>query len=107
MFKLKISPAVREDLADIKRYITEELSNPDAALSITAKIIKQIRSAAQFPERGAPLSSVISLQTDYRFLIRESYLIFYRCEGDTVYVTRVIYQKRDYAQILFGISKEE
>jgi plasmid stabilization system protein ParE len=101
MYNLLISPAVREDLAEIKDYISHELNNPHAADRLIAKIISKIRRLTLHPGMGAPLSSVVSLETDYRFLVCAHYLIFYRLEDGVVYVSAVIYGRRDYIQILF------
>ncbi|WP_371754454.1 type II toxin-antitoxin system RelE/ParE family toxin [Ferviditalea candida] len=80
MVKLKISTKAKEDLAEIKGCISQELSNPQAAVNLVSKITKKIRRLSEYPGIGAPLSSVIDIQTDYHFLVCANYLIFYRCE---------------------------
>ncbi len=102
MFKLKISPEAKNDLAEIKDYISRELCNPQAAVNLTAKITKKIRGLSEHPGIGASLSSIMDIQTDYRFLVCANYLIFYRCEEETVFVSRILYGRRDYLRILFG-----
>jgi addiction module RelE/StbE family toxin len=104
--KLNISPQALSDLQDIKEYI--ELENPDAAHNIVSKILKAMRSLADFPDIGSPLSSIIDVHTEYRFLVSGNYLVFYRHEGDIAYVLRVLYGRRDYMKILFGeLSKQK
>ena len=107
MATLHISPEASSDLVEIKEYITIELENPTAASNVISKIIKAIRGLEHFPDIGASLSSVIDIPTDYRFLITGNYLSFYRHEGDSVYVVRVLYGKRDYLKILFGELTEQ
>ena len=51
---------------------------------------------------GPSLSSIVDIDTDYRFLVCGKYLTFYRYENDIVYIDRIIYGKRDYISILFG-----
>jgi len=104
--KLLLSPEAGDDLKGIRKYISDELENPAAAKRTVAKIIKGIRGLVRFPDRGAPLSSVLEIRTDYRFLVCGKYLTFYRCEKNTVYVVRVLYGKRDYMKILFGDPPE-
>ena len=101
MAQIHISPEALNDLMEIKKYITVELDNPTAALNVVSKITKAIRGLNQFPDIGAPLSSIIDLPTNYRFLVTGNYLSFYRHEDDAVYVVRVLYGKRDYLKILF------
>ena len=43
MYKLKISPKAKDDLTEIKCYISQELSNPQAAVNLVSKITKRIR----------------------------------------------------------------
>jgi Plasmid stabilization system protein len=107
MAMLHISPEALSDLVKIKEYITTDLDNPTAALNVVSKITKAIRGLEQFPDIGAPLSSIIDMPTDYRFLVTGNYLSFYRHDGDAVYVVRVLYGKRDYLKILFGELPEQ
>jgi toxin ParE1/3/4 len=90
MFKLQISPEAKNDLIEIKSYISQELGSPQAAQKLVAKNTKRIRGLAEHPEIGAPLTSIMDLQTDYRFLVCASYLIFYRCESGIVYISRIL-----------------
>ena len=107
MAKLNISPQALNDLRDIKEYITRELENPDAAVNTVTKIIKTIRSLADFPNIGSPLSSIIDMRTDYRFLVSGNYIVLYRHENDNAYVVRILYGRRDYVKILFGLLPDE
>jgi len=102
MAKLHISPEARDDLRGIKEYVTAELGSPTTAVNTVSKIAKAIRGLADLPARGAPLSSIVELPNDYRFLVCGNYLAFYRHEGSDVYLVRVLYGKRDYMKILFG-----
>lgn len=56
---------------------------------------------------GAPLSSIVDIQTDYRFLVCANYLIFYRYENRIVFVSRVLYARRNYMRILFRDLTED
>jgi addiction module RelE/StbE family toxin len=107
MYKLKISPKAKDDLAEIKGYISQELCNPQAAVNLVSKITKKIRGLPEYPGIGAPLSSVVDIQTDYRFLVCVNYLIFYRYEDGIVFVLRILYGRRDYTRILFGSLPED
>ena len=102
MAEIKFSPEAITDLQQTKAYIAEELCNEQAAVSTVAKITKQIRMLADFPESGAPISSVVDMETDYRFLVCGNYTAFYRLEKDAVFIVRVLYGRRNFVQILFG-----
>lgn len=107
MYKLKISPKAKDDIVEIKGYISHELCNPQAAVNLVSKITQKIRGLSEHPEIGAPLSSVVDIQTDYRFLVCTNYLIFYRCEDEFVFVSRILYGRRDYSRILFSDLPED
>ncbi|MHB1394599.1 MAG: type II toxin-antitoxin system RelE/ParE family toxin [Clostridia bacterium] len=108
MNKLKISPEAGNDLVEIKNYISQELYSPQAAENLNVKITKKIRGLVDYPEISASLSTVIDIQTDYRFLVCDNYLIFYRYEDGVVYVIRILYSRRDYMRVLFNnLLKEE
>ena len=102
MAKINYSPAALEDLREIKSYISEELCSEPAAINTIEKIMKRIRQLADFPDLGAPLSSIIDLEVPYRFLVCGNYIAFYKTDAANVYIIRVIYGKRNYMQILFG-----
>ena len=102
MNRIVISPLAKNDLLDIRKYIVTELENPVAAEKILTQIVKRISELKNFSHIGARLSSITKIETDYRYLVSGSYLIFYRSKEKTVYVDRILYGKRDYLSILFG-----
>ena len=102
MAKLLISPEAKQDLLEIKEYISNELDSPIAAKNVTDKIIKQISTLSDFPKIGTMLSSIINMEIGYRFLVCGSYTAFYRYIDNTVFVDRILYGKRDFMRILFN-----
>ena len=100
--KLHYSPAAQRDLDDIWDYISADLANPIAAAHTVNEIIDTIEQLSDFAEVGAPLNSIIDVQSDYRFLVCGSYLAFYRVIGHDVYIDHVLYGRRDFMRILFG-----
>ena len=107
MARVHLSFEAKEDLKSIRAYISEELNNSEAAKNVVERIIRRMEQLQQFPAMGAALSSVIEPETNYRFLVSGSYLIFYRIEKDDVYVDRILYGKRDYLKILFKGKTDE
>ena len=101
MAEIRFSPDALEDLREIKSYITDDLQNETAAENTVRTIMDRIRQLIDFPDMGAPLSSVAMTQSDYRYLICGSYTAFYRHEEDTVLIVRVLYGRRDYMRVLF------
>ena len=102
MAKIRLSPLALTDLKEIKEYITDELCNPTAANRIVSKIIKDYSLLEASPKMGPSLSSIIHIDTDYRFLVSGKYIVFYKTEGEYVSIYRILYGARDYMKILFS-----
>ena len=79
-----------------------ELCNPDAAARIVNMIMDTVDLLVEQPFIGASLNSVVDVESDYRFLVCESYLAFYRIEGSGIYIDRVLHETQDYMRVLFG-----
>lgn len=93
-------------MRNIKRYIATELNSPAAALRMVTQITKRIRALATFPSQGAPLDSIIEIKSDFRYLVCESYLIFYRAKDDVVSIDRILYGRQNFVRVLFGPLSE-
>jgi plasmid stabilization system protein ParE len=89
------------DLEEIGDYIADNLNSPKAALNTVNKIQDSIDNLSAFPLMGTSLSSIVDIDTDYRFLICGNYLAFYRSFEDYVYIDRILYAGRDYLSIFF------
>lgn len=100
--KLRVNLEAINDLGSIKKYIRDELCNPTAADRIVNEIVKAYKGLKDFPKKGPELNTVIPIQTDYRYLVCESYYIFYKLSEDTVSVYRIINARREFIRILFG-----
>ena len=101
MLKLRINPLALQDLKDIKEYIAVSLDNPKAAKKLVEKIIKRYESLKEYPFVGIDLSSKIEVKTDFRYLVCDNYIIFYKVDIKFVSIYRILYGARDYMKILF------
>ena len=97
--KIKINPLAVSDAKEVKEYIREE--NINAINKFTQILIDSIENLAEFPELGMELSKKIEVKTDYRYLIVDEYIIFYKFDAKYLYVYRILSSKRDYMKILF------
>ncbi|GFZ30140.1 hypothetical protein CSC2_06660 [Clostridium zeae] len=103
MYKLAYSPKSLEDLQSVKDIISERHGQDTATLTIK-KMINTIRRLEQFPYSGRELSRISEVQTSYLYLFTEKNYVFYRIDGDTVRIVRILNERQDFMQILFGIS---
>lgn len=69
MNKLHISDDARQDLVEIKQYIAEDLDSPNAAAQTVKGILKGITRLKEQSGIGAPLSSIVLVESEYRFLV--------------------------------------
>lgn len=107
MNRIVLSPEARNDLAQIRDYIEQELESPDAALKTIAGITKRLHELEKHGKLGARLSAVTDVESEYRFLVCGNYCAFYRYEENKVYVDRILYGRRDYMRVLFADNENE
>ena len=100
--KIHYSSESRRDLDDIWDYIVSVLQNRSAAERVIDRIMDAVDPLKNFAEMGTPLSSIADIGTDYRFLVSGNYMVFYRVQGNDVYIDRVLYGRSNYMSILFN-----
>jgi len=103
MKMVKYSPAALEDLQHMRDYLSENWGE-NVALKVLKKIMSDVRGLEQYPLSGVDLGKVIDVPTDYRYLFSEKNYVFYRIELDVIRIIRVINERQNYMQQLFGIS---
>jgi len=100
MFKVRFTPQAIADLEEIKRYISNDLFNPQAAADLVALVFERIRGLVPLPRTGAQLRTDIPTLKVYRFIQCKNYLVFYRMEDKNVSIIRILYARRDYLGLL-------
>ena len=81
--------------------IAVDLENPKAAMEVIKRITKKIRLLNDNPLMGAALASISGANSDERFLVCGSYMVFYRITRENIFIDRVLYGRRDYLRVLF------
>ena len=79
----------------------DELQNPQAAEKTVNRILDKVDQLVEFAQSGALLSAVSEVMGEERFLVCDSYMIFYHSEKQEVMIDRVLYGRRDYLRVLF------
>ncbi len=106
MNKLILTAGAKLDLAEIKACITGRLKNASPALRIAASITKELHTLERFPQMGRVIE-LEEIKAGYRALVCGNYLAVYRIAGDTVYVDRILYGRRDDMALLFGADLDQ
>ncbi len=103
MPKLIYAPKALEDLQGIKTYVAKQFGE-DKAKACVKKITSTAKQLELFPGEGPCLENLIEYSTDYHYLVIKPNYVFYRIEGNTVRIIRILNEKQDFLQLLFGIT---
>ncbi len=98
--KIIFTPLAEQDLADLFRYIKNDLHNPIAAHNIADKILNALQKVSDFSGLGAELKTIDTKLDNYRYLIVDNYLIIYKVIDQEVYILRILYARSDYVRLL-------
>ena len=99
-YQVLISALALEDVADIYEYITTSFNEPHIAVNMRDSIIDAIESLEIYPMR-APLEKDEPFHSQgIRKLLIKNYYIFYHIEEERVIITRVLYNRREWQDIL-------
>lgn len=92
-YKIKFSPASRQDMRDIVRYINDKLKEPRIAKKYENLFKDEIRKLTDFPERFVAINEEKITYKGIRKLIVKNYIVFYRVNAEKTLVTieRVLY----------------
>jgi addiction module RelE/StbE family toxin len=97
IFKVKYSEQAAGDLADIIKYISDELCSPQASERFYKAVNEKLELLSEYPYIF-PLHHDEKLSAEgYRFAVIGSYLMFYLVNenASVVYIARILYGKRD------------
>ena len=97
-YKITILQIAREDIGEIFFYIAGD--SPKLALATTDKITDKIDMLAELPFIGKIVSDNELAKQEYRMLIIDSYIAFYKVIDDEVVVYRVLHGIRDFPDLL-------
>lgn len=105
MYEIEYSPEAIRDLDDV----FEDVLTASKDIEITHKYIDglqdKVDSLVKRPKTGTPLY-YDDLFTGYYSVRFKEYLAFYRLDEAKILVDRILFRKRDYMRVLFGIDKD-
>lgn len=97
-YKIRIYSHAKMDLQDIISYLNK--LSPQAAIQYYDLIVEKISSLSEMPERCPFVRDVTLKAKGYRYLIVESYTVFFVIKSDLVQIRRIIYSRRNYEWLL-------
>lgn len=99
-YKIEYSKESKKDLIEIKKYIKNDLQEPETAQKLIDKIRKQINELKDNPEIYAIIDEDIIKKLEIRKLIIDNYIVFYRIKNRSVQIVRIMYGRRDWANLV-------
>lgn len=102
-YEIFYTNSAKQDIKSIYRYISESLVEPKIASKIINRIMKEIRSLDEMPQRHRLYQGEPWHSRGLRILPVNNYLIFYIANEETTIVTviRIIYGGRDISKQLY------
>lgn len=101
-FNVELLPAAYEDLDEIFDYIL--LDDPTAAANMLDRIMTSLHRLQDFPSSGVKLTTKSLKYYNFRMVIIDPYIAFYRFIDGKVYIYRILHGARDYIRILKQIE---
>ena len=99
-YQIYITKTAERDLAGASDYIEFTLKNPSAADNLLDKAEEKISELSDFPEVHAVVDDPVLSAWGIRFIVINNYLAFFIILGNTVYIVRFLYGKRNWISIL-------
>ena len=100
MIKIFYSPKSRKDLDRIFDYIHDDLNNPIAAEKIVKGILNKISELKEYPQLGPVWYLENNIDSGFRFLRYDNYIIFYQITKETILIVRILHRLQNYVKQL-------
>ena len=105
-YKVKYSPAAVRDLDHVWFEVYEASVNISTATCYINELMEKAEQKADFPMSGAPLYYEDHF-TGYYYVVFKAYLAFYRIDGDSILIDRVLQSKSDYMKKILNAPVSE
>lgn len=101
-YRVDVSESAENDLKEIVRYITAQLSAPISALSMIELFEEALAGLADMPQRYPFVADERLEQLGHRKLLLKNYVVFYTIDEShkVVDIERILYGRRDWLRIL-------
>lgn len=100
-YEIELLPAAYSDLDEIFDYLVAD--NPQAAARMLDNIMHSLRRIENYPHSGAPLLDRSLIKFNFRMVIVDPYIVFYRFIDNKIFVYRILHGARNYPHLLKDI----
>lgn len=102
-YKVLIGSAALEDMRTIKRYIANQLAEPNSARRTIERVLDAIDALATMPARNRVVGVTVD-GLEIRRARSGNYAILYFIDGDIVRIVSVAYGSRDLRNVIASIA---
>ena len=82
-------------------YIYDDLNNSIAAEKTVKGILDKIGELKEYPQLGPVWYLENNIDSGFRFLRCDNYIIFYQITKETILIVRILHRLQDYVKQLF------
>ena len=102
-YSVEVSDPAKQDMLDIARYISAELSAPASATETVDAFGEGMKSLDENPKRQPLVRDERLAAKGYRVLPVKNYCIFYKVDEQArvVDVVRILYNRRDWVNLIY------
>jgi toxin ParE1/3/4 len=97
-YNIELLPAAYADLDEIFDYIMAD--SPQAAAETLDNIMNSLRQLEDFPQSGVPLTERSMRKFNFKMVIINPYIAFYRFIDGNVLIYRILHCARNYPHLL-------
>jgi plasmid stabilization system protein ParE len=100
-YRVDLSEPAENDLRDIVRYISGQLSTPMTALKMIGTLEEAIMGLTVMAQKCPPVTDERLAVLGYRKLLVKNYMVFFTIDekSEIVDVERILYARRDWRHI--------
>jgi len=102
-YPVRLLSTAEQDLQSLLSYVAAD--NVTAALSLTDRIERKLTALGTHPRLGRIPNDEQLAKLDYRFVVVDNYLIFYKILVKSVLVYRIIHGARDVPVLLMDLGQ--
>ncbi|PKM83220.1 MAG: type II toxin-antitoxin system RelE/ParE family toxin [Firmicutes bacterium HGW-Firmicutes-14] len=102
-YDVKLLPAAYSDLDEIFDYIM--VNNQESANGILDNIILSLHRLGNYPHSGAPLLDCSLKKFNFKMVVVDPYIAFYRLIDDQILVYRILHGARNCPHLLEKMMK--
>lgn len=101
-YRILLTKNAKDDLIEIRNYITYDLLSPDISKKFIYGLRKSISQLYYFPYKFPQIETKYIDGQSYRYMPYKNFLIFYEIKEleYTIHILRILYKKRNWAEIL-------